>query len=188
VRRRALAHLAVLGAVVAVFVAVVLPAVDREVRELELPLAYAATIREQARAEHLPPALIAAVIYAETKFDPRTSPTGALGLMQIEPSTAEFLAQRSGASSFVLADLAHPATNISYGAYYLRYLLDRYHGNETLALAAYNGGETNVDTWVTEAHASGARFSDAWIPFPETRAYVERVEQAQRAYKKEYGL
>ena len=180
-----LVALAVVGVTVAVLVT---PEVKRIVRDLTLPLEYTATIRQQAHAEHLPASLIAAVIFAETKFDPRTSPTGALGLMQIEPATAEFLAHRSGATSFVLADLAHPDTNIAYGSYYLRYLLDHYNGNETLALAAYNGGQTNVDGWLAQAHAAGVRFGVADIPFAETRAYVKRVEDAQRSYVKQYGL
>ena len=66
-------------------------------------------IREQAAAKHLDPALIAAVIYAETKFDPRTSPAGAEGLMQIEPATAEFLAKLSGGYRFTTSDLATPS-------------------------------------------------------------------------------
>ena len=177
--------LAVVGVTVAVLVT---PSVKRFVRDLTLPLAYKDLIRSEAHAKHLPASLIAAVIYAETKFDPRTSPTGAIGLMQIEPDTAEFLAHRSGATTFALADLAHPATNIAYGAYYLRYLLDHYHGNETLALAAYNGGQTNVDGWVAEAHAAGVRFGVSRIPFTETRVYVKRVEDAQLRYAKQYGL
>jgi soluble lytic murein transglycosylase len=182
--RRALA----LVVVAVTAVVLVLPAVRRIVRNLTLPLAYTSVIREQAREKHLDPALIAAVIFAETKFDARTSATGALGLMQIEPATAEFLANRSGATSFSLADLAHPDTNIAYGAYYLRYLLNHYHGNETLALAAYNGGQTNVDGWVAQAHAAGVRFGVAQIPFTETRAYVKKVEDAQHRYAKDYGL
>jgi len=183
--RMRLLALAVVGVTVAVLVT---PEVKRIVRDLTLPLEYTSVIRQQASAEHLPASLIAAVIFAETKFDPRTSPTGALGLMQIEPATAEFLARRSGATTFTLADLAHPETNIAYGAYYLRYLLDRYKGSETLALAAYNGGETNVDGWLAQAHAAGVRFGIAQIPFAETRAYVKRVENAQRSYAKQYGL
>jgi len=181
-------RLGLLVAVVVVVVVIALPALRRIVRDITLPLEYTATIREQAHEKHLPASLIAAVIYAETKFDARTSPTGALGLMQIEPATAEFLARRSGARGFVLADLAHPATNISYGAYYLRYLLDHYRGNETLALAAYNGGQTNVDDWIAQAHAAGVRFTLGEIPFAQTRDYVRRVEQAQRSYRREYGL
>jgi soluble lytic murein transglycosylase len=182
--RRAVALLVV----VAIVGALALPALRRIVRELTLPLAYTAVIREQAREKHLDPALIAAVIFAETKFDPRTSPTGAIGLMQIEPATAEFLAHRSGGTSFAVADLVKPEINISYGSYYLRYLLDQYGGNETLALAAYNGGETNVGRWLAEAHTAGVPFTISSIPFAQTRAYVTRVEQAQISYAKEYGL
>ena len=183
-RRRAAALLVVLVAAVVL----ALPTVRRIVRDLTLPLAYSSVIRQQALEKHLDPALIAAVIYAETKFDARTSPTGALGLMQIEPATAEFLAHRSGGTTFRIADLAEPEVNISYGAYYLRYLLDRYGGDETLALAAYNGGATNVDSWLAKAHAAGVRFTIASIPFAQTRAYVMRVERAQVSYAKQYGL
>ena len=98
-------------------------------------------IRQQAAEKNLDPALIAAVIYAETKFDPRALAAGALGLMQVMPQTAEFLAHRSGATTFTIADLGTPGVNIAYGSYYLRYLLNEYHGNVMLALAAYNGGE-----------------------------------------------
>jgi soluble lytic murein transglycosylase len=172
----------------AIIAAIVVPAARQIERALSLPLRYQRLIREQARDKHLDPALIAAVIYAETKFDARTSPTGALGLMQIEPATAEFLARRSGAVNFRISDLSAPSVNIAYGAYYLRYLLDHYDHDETLALAAYNGGETNVDRWLAQAHAANAPFTLGAIPFPETRAYVERVERAQREYHTKYGL
>jgi soluble lytic murein transglycosylase len=177
-----------MAVVIVTAIVIAAPTLRRIVRDLTLPLDYASVIRQQASEEHLDPALIAAVIYAETKFDPRTSPTGALGLMQIEPATAEFLARRSGATAFQIADLAEPEINIRYGAYYLRYLLDQYGGDETLALAAYNGGQTNVDDWLARAHAAGVRFTLAAIRFPETRAYVARVESAQRSYAQKYGL
>jgi soluble lytic murein transglycosylase len=157
------------------------------VRDLTLPLAHQDVIRAQAAQKRLDPALIAAVIYAETKFDARPSPAGAQGLMQIMPQTAEFLARRSGATTFTTSDLATPSVNIAYGSYYLRYLLDRYHGDEVLALAAYNGGETNVDRWVAEARARGRPLRISQIPFPETRAYVLRVMQAQRDYRQTYA-
>ncbi len=116
-------------------------------------------IREQAAAKHLDPALIAAVIYAETKFEPRTSPAGAEGLMQIEPATAEFLAKLSGGYRFTTSDLGTPSVNVAYGSYYLRYLLEHYEGNEMLAVAAYNAGLANVDTWVAKAHAEGRQLT-----------------------------
>ncbi len=137
-------------------------------------------IRQQAAEKHLDPALIAAVIYAETKFDPRPSSAGAEGLMQILPQTAEFLARRSGGDHVHAADLATPA-----GQHRLRQLLPalparRYGGSDVLALAAYNGGETNVDRWVAAGPRRRAtRCTIADIPFPETRAYVQRVLEAR---------
>jgi soluble lytic murein transglycosylase len=161
--------------------------VDDVVRKLGLPLTNASVIREQAAQKDLDPALIAAVIYAETKFNPRPSPAGAQGLMQILPATAYFIAHLSGGSSFTAGDLATPAINVAYGSYYLRYLLDHYDGNEMLAVAAYNAGLANVDSWVAQANAAGRPLTVEGIPFPETRAYVQRVLEAQRAYRSTYS-
>lgn len=164
-----------------------LPLVHRAESEFGLPLRYQGIIREQAADKQLDPAFVAAVIYAETKYDARTSPTGAEGLMQIEPQTAEFLARISGATSFEVSDLWKPAVNIAYGSYYLRYLLDQFHGSEWLALAAYNAGETNVVGWLAQARAAHRALTIDAIPFPETRAYVEKVLQAQKDYRSTYA-
>src|SRR6202007_496331 len=123
--------------------ALVTLAVNQAERKLALPLTNATIIREQAAAKHLDPALIAAVIYAETKFDPRPSAAGAQGLMQILPATAYFIAHLSGGSRFTAGDLGTARINVAYGSYYLRYLLDHYNGDEMLAVAAYNGGIAN---------------------------------------------
>lgn len=184
--RRRLGLLAALG-VLGVVVVLMMPLAKRAViTEFGLPLQYAGTIRQQGAEKHVPPALIAAVIYAETKFEPRTSSTGAEGLMQVEPQTALDLARRSGATAFSVSDLEHPATNIAYGTYYLRELLTAYHGSKVLALAAYNGGETNVNRWEARARARGHDLTVAEIPFPETRAYVARVLSAERRYARTY--
>jgi len=187
-RARALRTVLLAGLFVLAGVGIVLtaPLFGEAVNQFTLPLAYQDVIREQAADKHLDPALIAGVIYAETKFEPRQSSAGAEGLMQILPQTAEFLARRSGATTFTVADLATPAVNIAYGSYYLRYLLDRYHGKIALALAAYNAGEANVDRWVAAASARGAPLAIGEIPFPETRDYVARVLQAQRDYRSTY--
>ncbi len=185
-RRRVVLGVGALALATAVF-ALVTPLCRVAVNELTLPLADQDIIRAQAAKKRLDPALIAAVIYAESKFDARPSAAGAQGLMQIMPQTAEFLARRSGATTFTTADLSTPAVNIAYGSYYLRYLLDRYHGDSVLALAAYNGGETNVDRWVSAAHAQGGQLEISQIPFPETRAYVLKVLQAQRDYRRTYA-
>jgi soluble lytic murein transglycosylase len=153
---------------------------------LTLPLSDASIIRQQAAEKHLDPALIAAVIYAETKFEPRTSSAGAEGLMQILPATAYYLAHLSGGITFTASDLGTPAVNLAYGSYYLRYLLDHYEGNEMLAVAAYNAGLTNVDGWVAHARERGAQLTVESIPFPETREYVRRVLSAQQDYRTTY--
>jgi soluble lytic murein transglycosylase len=162
------------------------PLFKSAVRDLALPLRHEATIREQAHDKQLDPSLIAGVIYAESKFSDSTSSAGALGLMQLLPSTAHFIAARSGGTAFTTEDLSTPEINIAYGSWYLRYLLDRYGGDEVLALAAYNGGMGNVDRWVADARVRGERLDVADIPFPETRAYVERVLDARRDYRRTY--
>jgi soluble lytic murein transglycosylase len=172
---------------VAVGVVLTLPLLRKAVNELSLPLNYADVIRQQAADKRLDPALIAGVIYAETKFEPRDSSAGAIGPMQIMPGTAAFLARRSGATTFTTSDLTTPRVNIAYGSYYLRYLLDEYAGNVTLALAAYNGGESNVNRWLADARAHGRKFAVADIRFPETRLYVLRVLHAQAEYRRQYA-
>jgi soluble lytic murein transglycosylase len=171
----------------ALAVVLAMPLFEKAVTDLTLPLHDQDVIRAQAAQKRLDPALIAAVIYAETKFDARPSVAGAQGLMQIMPQTALFLARRSGATTFTTADLGTPAVNIAYGSYYLRYLLDHYGGKEILALAAYNAGQTNVDRWVAAARGAGHPLSVDEIPFPETRAYVARVLDAQHAYRQTYA-
>jgi soluble lytic murein transglycosylase len=170
-------------AVLGLLVSLLMPTVRKAVNEFTLPLAYSDVIRQQAAAKHLDPALIAAVIYAETKFNPRSSAAGAEGPMQIMPQTALYLAHRSGATSFTLSDLNTPQVNIAYGSYYLRYLLDHFHGDKVEALAAYNGGVANVDHWVA---GSGGSLSVDEIPFPETRNYVQKVLGAQQDYRRTY--
>jgi soluble lytic murein transglycosylase len=152
-----------------------------------LPLEHASIIRKQAAAKDLDPALVAGVIYTETHFRPRTSSAGAEGLMQITPDTAKFIASKSGGTAFTVEDLATPAVNIAYGAWYLRYLSQRYGGDKEKMLAAYNGGEGNVDKWVAAAAAEGRSFALDDIRFPETRAYVENVLARQKEYRREYA-
>jgi soluble lytic murein transglycosylase len=182
-RRLRLALMAI--AFVAVAVGIALTAHVRP--EHSLPLSDQAIIRAQAHEKHLNPALIAAVIYAETKFVPRESSAGAQGLMQILPSTAEYLAHLSGGTQFTTGDLAEPSVNIAYGSYYLRYLLDHYRGEQLPAVAAYNAGLTNVDSWMAKAAAEGRQLALTDIPFPETRAYVSHVMSAEASYSHLYG-
>jgi soluble lytic murein transglycosylase len=177
---------ALVGALVAGVVTGAGPLEDA-VREITLPLHHEDIIRQQASDKDIDPALIAAVIYEESRFRDQTSHAGARGLMQITPATADFIARRSGGVLFEQADLATPQINIAYGAWYLRFLIDHYEGNETLAVAAYNAGLTNVDRWVERAGGPSEFDSARHIPFPETRAYVENVMERRGQYREHYG-
>jgi len=186
-RRRRITLTLGVALLAAALASVLLPRLPDAVRELALPLAHEDIIRQQATAKELDPALLAAVIYAESRFRDATSHAGARGLMQITPQTARYIARLSGGTAFEQGDLATPQVNISYGAYYLRYLLKRYAGNTVLALAAYNGGEGNVDRWIVEASMSERAFEIDRIPFAETREYVGRVLDARASYRDKYS-
>jgi soluble lytic murein transglycosylase len=187
IRRRRLALVAAAVAFGAICAALISGLAPEAVREFTLPLRHDDIIRQQAAQKNLDPALIAAIIYEESRFRDQTSHAGARGLMQITPETADAIAKHSGGTRFRQSDLAIPQVNISYGAYYLRLLIDHYGGNETLAVAAYNAGMGNVDQWVTEAGGPGALKSAEHIPFPETRAYVENVMDSREDYQKSYA-
>jgi peptidoglycan lytic transglycosylase len=142
------------------------------------PLRYSTNVRVYASQDHLDAALLAAVIEAESKFNANAqSAAGAVGLMQLTPSTAKGIAQYTGGSRFRVSDLENPDINIRYGAWYLRHLLDKY-GDERLALAAYNAGQENVDLW---------RKQHEGIQFSETRSYVNKVERLKKIYRRAYA-
>ena len=142
------------------------------------PFKYESIVRGHARNYRLDPALLAAVIYQESKFRSDVkSDSGAIGLMQLLPDTARGIAVHTGGSQFRVSDLYDPEINIRYGSWYLRHLLDKY-GDERTALAAYNAGQKNVDRWVS-LHQG--------IAFAETRHYVDRVEHLKTLYRRGYG-
>ncbi|HEU4707398.1 MAG TPA: lytic transglycosylase domain-containing protein [Solirubrobacterales bacterium] len=154
---------------------------DHAIKELTLPLHHEDVIRQQSKEKGVDAALIAAVIYSESKFSDQESSAGARGLMQITPEAAKFIEKRSGGTTFTLDDLSDPEINIRYGTFLLRELLDRYEGDEAAALAAYNAGPGNADKW------GGADLKVEDIPFPETRAYVEEVLEKQGEYRHKYA-
>jgi soluble lytic murein transglycosylase len=181
-RRRLAVGVAVVAAgIVACVLLGLVGTVDRAIQELTLPLRHEDVIRQQSREKDVDAALIAAVIYSESKFSDRTSSAGARGLMQITPTAANEIERLSGGTTFKLKDLGDPEINIRYGTYLLRELLDRYDGDVAAALAAYNAGPGNADEW------GGSDLSVEEIPFPETRAYVEEVLDKQRAYRDTYA-
>ena len=174
IRSRRIRALLALAVIIAGALLLLLPLAKRAIEHFELPLQYASIIRQQAAYKHVDPALIAAVIYAETRFRPRTSSTGAEGLMQIEPATAEYLAHRSGGVAFRAPILATLFLIV------------------TLANLAMPGssnfiGEFMILRWLAAARAHHRRFTINGIPIPQTRAYVSEVLSKQRAYRTHYA-
>jgi soluble lytic murein transglycosylase len=146
---------------------------------LRYPLEYEHIVRGHAEQYDLDAALLAAVIYRESKFDADArSSSGAIGLMQLLPDTAEGIAQLTGGSRFEVDDLYDPEINVRYGSFYLRRLLRKYE-DERLALAAYNAGQANVDEWIAEGREE--------IPFPETREFVDNVLETRELYARAYA-
>jgi soluble lytic murein transglycosylase len=184
--RRALIALAALGVLAGAWYAVH-QAMPGWYARLWYPLQYDAIIRAEAARYHLDPALVAAVIYRESGFVPDSrSERGAVGLMQLLPETARFMAQQPRRPSPAPDDLERPEVNIAYGSRYLRYLIDR-HGSVPLALAAYNAGEANLAAWLRQARQSGRslRVPDD-IPFSETRTFVREVGDTTAIYRRAY--
>jgi soluble lytic murein transglycosylase len=144
---------------------------------IRYPLHYQEIVRGHARNYGLDPAFLAAVIYTESKFDVNArSGSGAIGLMQLTPETAKGIAIRTGGAAFRLSDLTDAEINIRYGCWYLRHLFRKYH-DERIVLAAYNAGQGNVDGWLRKGQS---------IQFPETNAYVDRVEDLKDVYREAY--
>lgn len=140
-------------------------------------------ILASATRHEVNPYLIAAVIEAESDWaEDAQSAVGAKGLMQVMPSTAEELARRGVVDSgtYPPGSLSDPRVNIEYGAAYLRYLVERYHEIEP-ALAAYNAGLANVDTWVAQGGDIRER-----IEFPATKHFVLKVSRARDRYEALY--
>jgi soluble lytic murein transglycosylase len=175
--RRLLALVVLAGALLGTFV-ILQSAQPGWWERLWYPLRYEPIVRGHARNYHLDPALLAAVIYQESKFKAGAkSKSGAIGLMQLLPDTAKGIALHTGGAQFRVVDLYNPEINVRYGAWYLRHLIQKYRDERT-ALAAYNAGQDNVDQW---------RQAGEGIQFAETRAYVDRVEKLKRIYRRAYG-
>jgi soluble lytic murein transglycosylase len=152
------------------------------------PLEHEQAVREEATRNRLDPAFVAAVIDTESGFvaDSRSG-EGAVGLMQVRPETARFIAGLPRRPSPSPDRLAEPAVNIAYGTRFLRYLVDRYDSVD-LALVAYNSGPTNLGRWLEEARAQGRALRvPADIPFAETRGFVIKVREAAPIYRRAYG-
>lgn len=157
-------------------------------RTYAYPLEHRAEVLAAAQANKVPYSLVAGVILAESKFNAKAeSAPGALGLMQLMPDTAHWIADQINESKLTEDEIKDPATNIRLGTWYLGYLLKEFHGNEILALAAYNAGRGHVEDWMKQ-YGWDYSFSDiSAIPFTETRLYVNTVLSNKEKYESLYS-
>lgn len=143
---------------------------------LRFPLYYTDKIKSQAGKRELEPSIVFGLIRQESIFDSNAqSAAGAKGLMQIMPGTGKQIAHQLNEKWQSHSSLYDPETNIKYGTYYFRQLLDRFNGHFALATAAYNAGPGRVKEWLKESPAVPADIWVATIPFKETRKYVSSV-------------
>ena len=141
-----------------------------------------------AQANELDPSLIYGVMRRESLFDPLArSKVGALGLMQLMPSTARRVARSLGMKRPGQADILHVENNIHMGAHYLKTVMKRFDNNVALATAAYNAGPGNVRRWLPEKDAMPADLWVETVPFGETRKYVQAVLAYSTVFDKSLG-
>lgn len=152
------------------------------------PQQYSEYVEEYAKEYGVDEALVYAVMRTESGFRAEVkSSVGAVGLMQIMPDTFEWLQTISDSQvEYTEDDLVNPQINIKYGTFYLDYLIDHYGGKEALAVAAYNGGIANVDSWLKDNRYSTDGKTLENIPYSETAQYVQRVEKTKDMYESLY--
>lgn len=154
--------------------------------ELYYPKAYKNLIKVYSKKYEVPEFLIYSVMREESRFkDKVVSGAGAIGLMQLMPKTAKYIAKRLRVKVKV-KDLTHPKTNIMLGAKYLSRLLKRFNGNLFYVLAAYNGGPTNAKRWIRTAKGKDINGFIEGITFKETQNYVKRVMKSFYTYQMLY--
>lgn len=152
------------------------------------PVAHEEFAEKYASEYGLSENLVYAVIKAESNFNHEAkSEKNASGLMQIMESTGEWIADRMGKKDFSYEQLSDPETNIEMGCFYLAYLLKLYDGDKKCALAAYNAGLANVDSWLRNKTYSKNGVNLDVIPFSETEKYVNLVVKNEKIYDCLYG-
>ena len=186
-QRQRYALLAGICVVLMAFVVYFVTQIEPVQKKYLYPYPYQELVQQYAAKENIDSALVASVIMNESKFKNEVhSHRGAIGLMQLMPETAEWIAGQIDDSSFSLDKLHEPETNIRYGVWYLASLKKEFEGNEILALAAYNAGRGNVHEWMEERGwtLDFSRVNE--IPYEETRAYVASVLRNKVKYERLY--
>lgn len=173
--------------VLRLFVAILIIAVAFSFILGKFEVKYKDEIDKTAKEYSLDKHLVYALIKAESDFNPDAeSSKGASGLMQLTEDTALWCAGKIGDENLA-AEVNVPEVNIRLGCFYLHYLLDKYGGEETSALAAYNAGSGNVDEWLSDTAYSPDGKSLTGAPFPETDNYIKKIALYKKLYTLLYG-
>ena len=181
--------LAVCTALIAIYFLVSVPTIQKK---FLYPFPYRSTVENYSSRWKVDKFLTVSVIKIESNFSEEAhSQSGAIGLMQLMPETAAWIAYQLGEAPEEAAEdiknLRDPETNIRYGTWYLAELKYEFKGNDVLTLAAYNAGRGNVHKWMEQNNWS-EDFSDVEkIPYAETRDYVKRVLHCREKYSELYG-
>ncbi|TDO92107.1 soluble lytic murein transglycosylase [Halanaerobium saccharolyticum] len=145
------------------------------------PVKYQKEINKYAKEFSLETELLAALIYVESRFDKYSeSAKGAVGLMQLMPSTAFWIAEQLEYDKFNLEDLNDPELNIKFGSWYFAYLYQKFDNNLIKTIAAYNAGESNVRNWIDDGWKGNIEHK---LPFDETDNFVRRVISTRNYYR-----
>ncbi|MFR5190646.1 MAG: lytic transglycosylase domain-containing protein [Clostridia bacterium] len=161
--------------------------IQNVVLEKIYPKKYAEYVYRYSEENEIDPLLTFAIIKAESNFNKNVvSSSGAIGLMQLMESTATETAENLGEALSVKEALFHPETNIKIGTSYFAHLKERYHGNELLALTAYNAGIGNVDEWIQKGTIKEDGSDIENIPYKETNNYVRKIVRDYKIYQDLY--
>jgi len=155
---------------------------------LRFPMPYKQQVLQHAQDRELDPSLIYGVMRRESLFDPLArSSVGALGLMQLMPSTARRVARSLGMKRPRKSDILHVENNIRFGTHYLKTVMNRFDNNVALAAAAYNAGPGNVKRWLPKNSVMPADLWVETVPYKETRNYVQAVLAYSTVFDKSLG-
>ena len=169
--------LAVIVVITALFISV----------KVNYPIKYTSCVNKYTSEYKLDKTLVYAIIKCESSFNKNaTSKVGAMGLMQIMPDTGKWVAEKLAIKNFTSQDLLDSEKNIMIGVWYFKYLLDKFNGELSLAIAAYNAGPTNVSKWLEQEEYSNDGLTLNNIPFEETKKYEKKVMNTYTMYKKIY--
>ncbi len=150
--------------------------------KVRYPVKYQDEIAKYSDSYSLDRTMVASLINEESSFNPNAvSKVGAIGLMQITPSTGAFIANKLGETNYDSSKLFEPDTNIRYGCYYLKYLRDRFVDTKVV-LTAYNAGETTVRMWLKDKQYSADGVTLVKIPYNVTNSYTTKILNGMKHY------